>query len=90
MVTIHNGLIPCRKCNDGKMYTPVGLAKHWTEAHPVHVVVKVPITSFTDRLQDPCPMDLETCMNCWFNQSFRCRFGLFQIMQEKQERGDKS
>lgn len=77
-VVMHNGLVKCPRCvNTDKRYTPIGLARHWSEAHPVKLTIRVP----AQPLETVCPLgDGLSCKGCFFAvpESTRCRFGEFK------------
>jgi hypothetical protein len=74
MAIMHEGLIQCPKCKlcgDDKRYTPVGLAQHWADVHPV----KLQVLTADKQLENPCPMGSGlSCLNCFFAAETRCRF----------------
>ena len=76
MVMIQNGLIACPKCKGDKKYTPVGLALHWAEEHPV----KLTVQSLPASAECPLGFSKADCMQCWYNRVGKgcCSFRMFK------------
>ncbi len=75
MVTLHNGLVACPKCAGSKTYTPVGLARHYANVHPV----KIQGVGSSRQLANPCPIGSDlSCLGCYFSSETRCRFSDFK------------